>query len=284
MTPTIAALMLTAALLHTSWHLMIKSNDDRLTVLVGMNLVASIIALCALPFAAVPFPAPEVWPVLALSVALHAGYNLALPLLYRDADIGQAFPIARGLTPVFATLIAYLALGETVNRVQGAAIAGICAGLVALSLGRDRGGFRISFGFLRVALTIGLLVACYAVVDAHGTRLNGDWLGFTVWVVLLTSAVLLPVATKINGVSMWADLARAKRRSMVSGLLGISAFGVFMWALSLGAVGPVIAVRETSILFSVLLGVVLLREKLSAARIGGALAVLAGVTVLAAGG
>ena len=103
--------MLTAALLHTSWHLMVKSNDDRLTVLVGMNLVASIIALCALPFAAVPFPAPEVWPVLALSVAPHAGNNLALPLLYRDADIGQAFPIARGLTPVFATLLAYLALG-----------------------------------------------------------------------------------------------------------------------------------------------------------------------------
>ena len=83
---------------------------------------------------------------------------------------------------------------------------------------------------------------------------------------------------------MWGDLARAKRRSVVSGLLGISAFGVFMWALSLGAVGPVIAVRETSILFSVVLGAVLLREKLSAARIGGALAVLAGVAVLAAGG
>ena len=44
-------LLLAAAVLHASWHVLVKSQDNRLTVLVGMNLVASAIELCALAFA-----------------------------------------------------------------------------------------------------------------------------------------------------------------------------------------------------------------------------------------
>ncbi len=278
MTPLIVVLMLAAAVLHSSWHVMVKSNKDRLTVLSGMNLVSSTVALAALPFVALP--RPEVWPVLALSVALHFSYMVALPILYRHADIGQAYPLARGLTPLFATIIAYTTLQEVVTREQALAIACICLGLLVINW--NIGVFRISISLLGVAMLVGLLVAAYSVVDAYGTRLNGDWLGFTVWLVLLTALVLLPYATYVNGLSMWATLARASRRTLISGMLGVGAFGVFMWALSLGAVGPVTALRETSILFTTLLGAFLLKEKLSIPRFFGALTIMVGVALFAA--
>ena len=68
---------------------------------------------------------------------------------------------------------------------------------------------------------------------------------------------------------------------MTSGVLGLASFCVFLWALSRGPVGAVSALRETSMLFAITLGVLLYREPLSPPRLVGVLLMLMGVVAIA---
>ncbi|NDB69891.1 MAG: hypothetical protein EB015_18200, partial [Methylocystaceae bacterium] len=104
------ALMLLAALLHASWHALIKSAANGVAALAGMGLVATVIASLILPF--IPPLPTSAWPIIAGSVCLHCGYKFALAYSYRFGDLGQAFPLARGFVPLFATILAFLVLKE----------------------------------------------------------------------------------------------------------------------------------------------------------------------------
>src|SRR4051812_49091723 len=114
-------LMLLAALLHASWHSLVKYGGDQKLVLAGMGLVAAAVAMCALPF--LPLPPVTVWPVMAISVLLHVGYKLALARSYAFGDLGQAYPLARGLVPLFSTAIAFIFLSQVP---AGGQMIGIC--------------------------------------------------------------------------------------------------------------------------------------------------------------
>jgi multidrug transporter EmrE-like cation transporter len=108
------ALLLVAALLHSAWHALIKTAGDRLVGLAGMNIVSTGVSLALLPLVSIPEVA--VWPVLLFSVVLHNLYKVGLAQVYRHGDLSQAYPIARGLSPLFATLIAWGVLGEVLGR------------------------------------------------------------------------------------------------------------------------------------------------------------------------
>src|SRR5262245_6787894 len=97
MEPVVVAAILAASLLHASWHALVKSTGDRVLALAGMNTVSATTAFMLLPLAQ-PLP-PTVYAVIAGSVLLHVGYKLALARLYDRADLGHAYPLARGFTP-----------------------------------------------------------------------------------------------------------------------------------------------------------------------------------------
>ncbi|MGH8678048.1 MAG: hypothetical protein ACREUQ_06835 [Burkholderiales bacterium] len=87
---------------------------------------------------------------------LHASWH-ALARLYREADLGQAYPLARGLTPVMAAVLAAIALGETPSAPAAAGIGLVCAGLLLLAFEqRGRGITTLTF---TVSAGAGLAVA-----------------------------------------------------------------------------------------------------------------------------
>ena len=272
------ALMLVAALLHAGWHSLVKSGIDQTVTLAGMGIVASAAALAALPF--VMLPPAAVWPVLAVSVALHVGYKLCLARAYAHGELGEAFPLARGMVPLFATAIALATLGQVPSPAQALGIGSVSAGLLIVMFERQRGP---NWRLWSAAAGAGLAVALYSVLDAYGIRLFGTWLGFTAWLIIVDNITFLALARLQCGRSLWRDLIAAKARVLASGLLGLASFCVFLWALSRAPVGAVSALRETSTLFAMALGVLLHREALSAARFAGGLLMVVGVTAIAAG-
>ncbi|MHC2774428.1 putative membrane protein [Bradyrhizobium liaoningense] len=168
------SLMLAAGLLHASWHSLVKSGQNQITVLAGMGTVAGLWAVAALPF--VPFPAAEIWPVLLLSVGLHIAYKLCLAGAYTRGDFGQAFPLARGMVPLFATLIAFIGLDQLPSINQCVGIVMVSSGLLLLSLEKIH---RLAqWPLLLTAAAAGAAVAFYSTVDAYGTRPDGQlaWL------------------------------------------------------------------------------------------------------------
>lgn len=274
----VIVLLLGAALLHSSWHAIIKASGDRLVGLAGMNVVSVGISLAVLPFVAVP--RVEVWPVLVVSVVLHNAYKGGLARVYRYGDLGQAYPIARGLSPLFATLIALALLGEKPGGWQIAGIALISGGLLAMGL--EKKGGAPSLRMLMFATLTGLMVAAYSVVDAYGSRTSGDWLSFTVWLMVLDGAAFVGIMSTLRGPILWQVIGREWRRTLISGLLGVTAFTVFLWALSRGPVGSISALRETSVLFATLIGVFVLKEQWSLPRVVGSALITSGIVTFAA--
>src|SRR5258708_6400063 len=85
---------------------------------------------------------------------------------------------------------------------------------------------------LRAAAGAGLTVAGYSVVDAYGARLSGDWASYTAWLIVLDSGSFFLLCWAIQGAGIWSQLDRQRWRTLISGVLGLGSFAVFLWALS----------------------------------------------------
>lgn len=279
MDPLVASAVLAASLLHASWHALVKSTGDRVIALAGMNVVSAATALALLPLTR-PMPA-LVYGVICASSLVHAGYKIALARLYDRADLGQAYPLARGFAPVMAALLAFIALGESPAPLTGAGILLICAGLTLL--GFESGVRGLSAAVLLAAGGAGFAVAVYSVVDAYGIRLSGDWFSFTVWLFIVDGSLFVAYALVTRGQVALRAWKGNYGRTLASGALGVVSFAIFLWALGRAPVGAVAALRETSVLFAALIGAAVLGERATWKRYAAAVLVFAGVAIIALG-
>jgi len=274
---TVVFAVLAASLLHASWHALVKSTGDRVIALGGMNAVSGLAALGLLPLAN-PLPQIAFW-IIAGSVVLHFCYKVALARLYRVSDLGLAYPLARGLTPLLATVLAFLAMGETPQLLSVAGIVLVCAGLAMLAF--EGHGHGVSLLTFATAFAAGLAVAGYSVVDAYGVRLTGDAFSFTVWLMLADGGVFVAYTFSVRRGKVLGAWRASGGRVLASGLLGLLSFSVFMWALGRAPVGAVSALRETSVLFAAFIGAAILGERGTWMRYSAAAAVAAGVAIIA---
>ena len=278
MDTSVAAAVLAASLLHATWHALVKSSGDGVVALAGMNLVSAAVAVAVLPFVRVP--SGPVWTLIGASVLLHGTYKIALARLYNRADLSQGYPLARGITPIFATILAFLFLHEAPGATTVGGIAAISIGIACLALERRAGG--LSAAALAAAMAVGMSVAAYSVLDAYGVRMNGDWLGFTAWLVLCDSGAFLAYTFATRGRAALEQWRSAAGRTVVSGALGVASFCVLMWALGRAPAGAVVALRETSIIFAAAIGAIFLKERMSWNRALAAAVVVGGAAAIAA--
>jgi drug/metabolite transporter (DMT)-like permease len=251
-------LMLVAGLFHASWHAIVKTGSS-LSVLAGMGLVSAVLAFPFLFF--LPPPSTAVWPILLLSLFLHAAYKVSLALAYERSELSRAYPLARGLVPLFAAPLSYMLLQQLPKPMQLVGIVVIVCGTIGLSIEPKNSGFHLRT--LLAAAGASVTVAGYSVVDALGTRSASGWSSFTAWLIVLDSISFFAVARAIRGPLIWAEIRDAIGTTIVAGALGVSSFAVLLWALSRNPVASVVAFRECSVLFAVLIGVRLLKEEVS---------------------
>jgi drug/metabolite transporter (DMT)-like permease len=212
-------------------------------------------------------------------VILHIGYKLALARTYALGDLGQAYPLARGFVPLFSTVIAFALLDQIPTTGQMLGIAVVSLGLLWLATHSIRDG--VDRRLFLVALAAGLTVSGYSIVDAYGTRLNGNWASFTAWLVVVDSFIFGMVVYAMRGAQVWHALWHQRARMLLSGGLGLVSFSVFLWALSRSPIGPVSALRESSVLFSTLIGMAVYDEEKSPHKVGAVALLVAGLILFA---
>jgi len=270
----IILIVLLAAILHASWNALLRGGSDRLW---SMTIMCIAIALaCALMVPFVPVPAEASWGCVALSALLHTGYNLFLVRTYRHGDLGQTYPIARGASPLLVSLGAAIFARELPDALSLTGVLLVSGGIVALAFqGRTIGRQTLLF-----ALGTGCFIGAYSVTDGVGARLSGSPVGYTIWMCPLWG--LLAPATYIMLRDV-GSLVRGRREMLVAaggGLASLLAYGIVIWAMARGAMGPVSALRETSVVFAALIGRIFLRERLSRYRIMGCLVVAVGAVLI----
>lgn len=271
-------IVLFAAMLHASWNAMLHGNRDRFLSMAWMSIAIG--AVSTFVVMSSPLPAPESWPYIAASGLVHIFYNVSLVRSYGRNDLALAYPIARGSSPLLVALGAALFAGEAIQPLHALGIVMTTGGIVAIALQ----GRHVSRSGALAALATGATIALYTVIDGIGVRLSGGQsLAYTAWMFL--SYWLMPVLFVVmrGFPSLWkpvVDQPLAVGTSLVGGLVSLAAYGIVIWALQSGAMGTVSALRETSVVFAVLIGRVFLRESVSAARWLACVVVAAGAVCL----
>lgn len=277
MSTTVFAAVIFAALLHALWNALIKGVDDTHLSMIALQLGSLPIAIGALFF--VPSPLAESWPFLAAAVLLHFGYNLFLLLSYRVGDFTQVYPIARGSAPLLVAGVSVLFLDVSLKPLELIAVFLIAAGILSISLVRHSDGER-NFSAAVLALVTGCFVAAYSLVDGFGVRVAGTAIGFYCWVSILNS-ILFTVYIRIARPGLISAIpTKASHVFFIGGNATFVAFSIVLWAFTQEPIALVTALRETSIVFAMLLGVFFLKEKLDLAKVCSTAATLSGAALL----
>jgi drug/metabolite transporter (DMT)-like permease len=271
-------LVLLAALLHASWNAMLHGNSNRFLSMTWMSIAIAVVSSLLVLFTG--WPVEAAWPYIVASGFVHVIYNMSLVRAYRHSDLAQAYPIARGSSPLLVTLGAALFAHETIGPLHSLGITMISGGIIALALQARQ----VSRASVLAALTTGATIALYTVIDGIGVRLsNGQALTYTAWIFLFYWLMPVLFIAKRGLAALWTPVQAtpmAVGSSLAGGLVSLVAYGIVIWALQSGAMGAVSALRETSVVFAVLLGRVFLREAVSGKRWLACVVVAAGAVCL----
>jgi drug/metabolite transporter (DMT)-like permease len=267
-------LVILSAIANAVWNALMKSAGDRVLTMVAIRAVGLMLGLVALPF--VDWPAPESWKWLALTAAVMFAYYALLIRSYGAGDMSVVYPLARGLAPVLTTIAAFFAIGETLGLGQIAAVAMISLGIMALSFGAGASGSAVGF-----ALATGVSVATYSFFAGLGVRSAGTVLGFQACLEIVTGFGMLCYGVTVRRAGVLAYARRHGAQGLLAGAVSVAGFLAYLVAAQYLPLGPVTALRETSVIFGAVLGTVVLKEGFGPRRIAAALLVMAGIMLLA---
>ena len=269
--------VLLAAFMHAVWNTFVKSSRDRLVELTLVNVVSGLIAACALPWVGIPDAAS--WGYILASIVIHTGYYVFLVNAYRVGDLSHVYPLARGMSPLLVALFSGVVAGEVLNGGQLAAITLISVSVASLALiGRWQQPEHLKPALF--AIGTGCTIAGYTLVDGTGVRLSGNTLAYIAWLFALDCLPLLAITLVLRRSAIGQTLRGQWRTGVLGGMLALSAYGLVIWALSLGAMAPIAALRETSVIIAALIGALFLGEPFGRRRVLAATGVAIGVIML----
>lgn len=281
-------LVLASALLHAYWNFLAKGagQPEAFVVLLlgAAGLLFGPLAVAGVVGKGVPGLG---WACALASGLLYALYFFALARAYRQRELSIAYPLARGVGPLLTLVGAMLFLGERPSGMGMLGVGTIVVGVWALHLPpKARGGWRESWRGLREpgslwALLAGSLTPLYSLVDGYGVR-------------IVPPPVYVSLAYAVAALAMWASVplwlspeALGKewrhrgRRAVWTGFLSPATYLLVLFAMRVAPVGYVVALRSSSVLFSVLWGVKGLGEESRASRWSGAICITLGMALIA---
>ena len=284
--PLIIGLLLMAALMHASWNAILKSDQsDRLATFGVIMTTGTVMGLVAVPF--LPWIEPAAWKYLASSVLIHVLYYTFLLKAYSYGDLSHTYPIARGLGPLLVALVSGRFIGE---HLRGQDIAGVLLlsfGLVTLAMPLrnvvPRPGSRHGLATLFAVLT-GFTIAAYIIADGLGVRSAGPTiqhrLSYIAWLCIVEGPWLLVLAVALRPRTVWTHLRRTWWRGVIGGVIANVGYGIAIYALVLGPMAHIAALRETSVLFGALIGTLLLGEPFGRRRVAAAFVIVSGLVLM----
>jgi drug/metabolite transporter (DMT)-like permease len=278
MTTAVTLAVLVAAFCHASWNAIIRMRGDKLISMTLLVTAAGVLALPTLPFISPP-PAAA-WRYLIASAVIHTGYNTFLALSYVHGELTKVYPLVRGSAPLLTLAVSLVALDEAVGPLTVAGI--VVLGLGIMSLALDQ-GWRVLLasprGILYAAAT-SLCIAGYTLSDGLGARASGNPHHYVLWLFALDMGPLLVGVVALRGRAFFAAAAENWRAGLLGGFLSLVAYWIVIWAFTVAPIPIVAALRETSILFAVLIGMAALGERLTPARAGAIVLVLFGLVLM----
>lgn len=284
-------LALLAALSVAARESLIKSvmrDGDEVPVAFVIAVAGACILLPAAAFTGAGVADTRFWPALLLSGAINTAAAVMIARAVHVSDLSLAAPL-QSTTPLFMLLTGWLLIGEVPHGAGLLGIVVLVAGAWVLGLPGSAPGLLAPLRALlrdpgaRLFLAVALLYAVSATADKVGVLASTPllWAGALNGFIAATLGARLLLRRRTGRVT--ALLRRAPLRLGAAGVILALGAVAQMAALPLTLAAYVIAVKRTSVLFSVLAGGLLFRERAALQRVAGAAIMVAGVLLIGLG-
>ena len=281
--PLAAALL--SALLHASWNAAIKAHAAPREAMAAQMIAAAVLGACGLVFTGLP--PSSAWPWIGTSTLLNVCAVSALLRAYEHGGFGTVYPVMRAVGVLAVAAGAPFVLGERLGPAALLGVAMVAAALLGLTWDSWKGkGRAAGQGFPPKALgwtvLAGTLTGGYVIADAQGARAGGGSPLSYGLAVSVTNALAMSWVSRGLG-TPWVLLARHGRLAWPASVASMVSYLLILWVFTQAPVAPAAALRDTSAIFAMLIAVLWLKERFSAARLAAVGLALAGVPLLRLG-
>lgn len=265
--------VLASAFLHASWNALIKIGPSKVGAMVVLSLAEVPIGLAVA--LSRPLPDARVWIWVLAAGCTHFCYKLFLTYAYDRGDLSRVYPIARGAAPMFVALVGAAFLADTITGWEYTGIFTLGAGIALMARGVFSQGEERRM--LPYALGSAAATATYTMIDGLGARVSGDAIAYVGWVFVADGLLFSTGMLALRGRRV---LPREVRPWLLGGVASAASYGAYaisIWAMTIAPIAVVAALRETSILFAVLIGWLGFGERMTPEKALAALTIVAGV-------
>ncbi|MGF1815298.1 multidrug transporter [Vibrio splendidus] len=290
-------IVIISALLHAGWNVLGKSNQGSgSSFFLASGLAAAAILTpyliwyvhsVGLSNISLPF-----WQLLFLSGICQIIYLIGLGIAYKQADIGVIYPMARAL-PVLMVGLGTVLIGYELSTNQWIGFTLITLGCLFVPL-KQFSELRLK-AYLNLSVLWALIAAIgttgYSIIDKEALLLLEPlstpsitnkhtaifYLGIQFWAIVIPLSVWLLVSNqKIEFYNAWL----LRKRATLAGIMMASTYGLVLFAMTMTEnVSLVVALRQVSIIFGVVMGIYFLKEKWHVTRGVGVVFIIAGLVI-----
>jgi drug/metabolite transporter (DMT)-like permease len=234
-------------------------------------------------FIEIPQLSPSFWWILLITLPLEITALILYVKALKESPLSLTIPFL-GLTPVFLIATSFILLGEIPNTAGIIGILLVVSGAYLLNAHTIKGGLLQPLKAVtkeRGSVLMIIVAFIFSFTSNLGKILiqKSSPLFFSWFYILAFSVVFSPIAlTKAK--SYFKQLKTNKRLILVMGIVAALAAISHMLAISLTLVPYAISVKRTSMIFSVLYGYFIFREKNIRERLLGSIVMLIGVALI----
>lgn len=292
MSLTALVLVLTAALVHATWNYFLKKANATRPFWWLVYIITAVITVPTLFIydpQALSNITPIGWLVIALSAPIHVIYGQVLQIGYKKSDYSIVYPTARGTGPLITVLCAVLILGDRPSFWGWIGIALILASIVLLAMphkqDKQTQDLRIRAGIFWGFLT-GCFIAGYSFCDAWAVQQETGLtpLSFYFPSIAVRAIVFAPfIMMHANWKAESKEILTTPRLQKALAVVTVGsplAYILVLYAMTIAPLAYVAPSREVGMMIGVVLGGLLLRERLSVTRLAGVIGMTLGVILV----
>ena len=277
--------VLLSAVLHATWNFVARRSSGNLAVFwwslwISCLLLLPFVAAVASGMGAEGFLAmlEAGWPYVLATGVIHTFYFLFLARAYEHGEISLVYPIARGSGIGLTGFLGWLLLGEELTPMGVAGIGLICLGILSMGVSvlmHTRAAHR---GFAS-ALAVGATIVSYSLVDKVGVSIVHPVV--YIFGMFLLSAVFASPFLAARGPDLRRNrLAEIWRPATFIAVGSTAAYLMILFAMTVGQVGYIVALREFAVVLGAVLGFVFLKERITPLKVGSVLMIAAGLVFI----
>ena len=274
---TAFSMVLGAAFLHAVWTSLVKTTGKKALVVFLISFVHFVFGSILGCFSS--FPEVGAWPYLAASTIVHSAYLFFLYHSYRLGDLSEVYPLMRGIAPVIVTIGAFIFVGELPKGFGLWGVIFVSLGIILLSFYNFF--FSISYKAVLVSLLTGTCIASYTLLDGIGAREGQTAFGYISWLFILEGIAGMIIFWSISKISNLSMDKKTFLQGTVGGTLSCIAYSIVIFVKMTTALGVVSSLRETSVIFGSLIGLLIFKERPWQFRIFSAIIVSIGLVFIA---